>query len=621
MKNIFNSRNVAILISIFILFAHFYLRIVNYNDFSNVLGWDVMAYYIYLPFTFIYHDPGITNQAIVDTIFSTYHPSGTFYQAFQLPNGNWSPMYTMGFALLFMPFFFIGHLWAYMRNYPMDGFSYPYQVAVSSGVMIYIIAGVFIIRKVLLKFFSDKVTLWVLVFLLLGTNYFHEAIIDECGPHASLFAFFAMTLYLTIRWHEKPTFKISFFLGLVMGITILARGSSIVLFLIPVLWNVYNKETFVDKWKIFLKNWKQVLVAGIGFMIFPLIQMIFWKFITGSFIFNTYKVTPGFDWLDPHISDVLYSYKKGWLVYTPMVILPLIGLYFTFKQNKQIYLSLLLFVVFNFYFISSWGTWWGGGSMGHRYFVESYALLALPFGYLLQWTSKKRFKQILLFLIAFLFVFHNLFQTWQFNNWIFDGYTMTKEYYWKVFLKTSVSDEDRKLRSIVRDFTPDQSFSNKQDYDCKMVGYLDFDSMNTFVVNPVFLDTTVSLSGKYSAKITKDLIYGPTYNIPFYMLTSKDHVWLEITLNYYPVYDLKEFPVTLVAVLDHNKGQYNEQYMSWDLEKYPYELNKWNALTVYYLTPYPLSRKNDAIKIYPYLRGDKEIYIDNFKVLAWERKW
>ena len=621
MKNIFSSRNVAVLISIGILIAHFYLRIVNYNNFSNVLGWDVMAYYIYLPFTFIYHDPGITNHAIVDTIFNTYHPSGTFYQAFQLPNGNWSPMYTMGFAILFLPFFFIGHLWANLGDYAADGFSYPYQVAISTGVMIYIIAGIFIIRKVLLKFFSDKTTIWVLLFMLVGTNYFHEAIIDECGPHASLFAFFALTLYLTIRWHENPTRKNSFWLGLVMGITILARGSSIVLFLIPVLWNVYDKETFLKKWKLFLEKWKLILLAFVGFMIFPAIQMIYWKFITGSFIFNTYKVTPGFDWFDPHISDVLYSYKKGWLVYTPMVILPLIGLFYTYKQNKSIYLSLLLFTIINFYFISSWGTWWGGGSMGHRYFVESYALLALPLGYLIQWTDKKKFKRIVLFLFAFLFVFHNLFQTWQFNNWIFDGYTMTKDYYWKIFLKTSVSDEDRKLRSVVRDFSQEETFKNLDDYIPRTVGYLDFDSINTMFLNQEILDTSFSYSGKYSAKISLDKIYGPTFEFPFNSLTKKDHVWLEISLWYYPIYDLKQFPVTLVAVLDHNKGQYNEQYYAWDLGKDGYEMNKWNKITVYYLTPYPLSRKNDVIKVYPYLRGDKEIFIDNFEVVAWERKW
>jgi hypothetical protein len=164
-------------------------------------------------------------------------------------------------------------------------------------------------------------------------------------------------------------------------------------------------------------------------------------------------------------------------------------------------------------------------------------------------------------------------------------------------------------------------FNNKQDYDCRTIGYLDFDSLNTMIVNPVFLDTTVSLSGKYSAKITNDLTYGPTYEFPFNFLTKKDHVWLEITIHYYPVFDLKQFPVTLVAVMDHNKGQYSEQYTGWDFDKYPYELNKWNTLKVYYLTPYPLSRKNDVIKIYPYLRGGKEIYIDDFKVVAWERKW
>ena len=185
MNKYINSRNLAILISLFILVAHYLIREFNYNHWSNMLGWDVLAYYIYLPSTFIYGDPGMVDQSIIDHIFQTYNPSGTFYQAFPLANGNWSSMYTLGYAVLYAPFFFIAHIWALLSEYPADGFSFPYQFTIANGVMIYIILGVFFIRKVLLKLFSDRITMIVMLFILLGTNYFHETLADECGSYAN----------------------------------------------------------------------------------------------------------------------------------------------------------------------------------------------------------------------------------------------------------------------------------------------------------------------------------------------------------------------------------------------------------------------------------------------------
>jgi hypothetical protein len=50
------------------------------------------------------------------------------------------------------------------------------------------------------------------------------------------------------------------------------------------------------------------------------------------------------------------------------------------------------------------------------------------------------------------------------------------------------------------------------------------------------------------------------------------------------------------------------------------EANKWHHLSVDYLTPYPYSF-DDILMVYVYLREDKDIYIDNLLIKAYERKW
>lgn len=620
MTKIFNSKYLAILISVFILIAHYYVRTYQYNNWSNVLGWDVLSYYLYLPFTFIYHDPGMTNQAVVQHWFELYQPSSTFYQAYQLPNGNWQPMYTIGFALIYLPFFLIGHIWALLSSYPADGYSYPYQFAIGNGVMIYIIYGIFITRKILLKFFSDKVTMIVLLLMMLGTNYFHEAIAEETMPHAILFTAVALSIYLTIKWHEKPSFKIAAVLGFITGLSILARGSVIFMILIPILWNVYNKETLLIKIKLIKDNYKHVLILILFASITPILQMIVWKINTGSFIFFTYQNTEGFDWLKPHFFKVLFSYKKSLLVYTPMFIFFVIAMFHLYKRNIKIFWPLFLFFILNFYMLSCWAAWWQGGSFGMRYFVESYAVVIIPLGYFVQKTLERKFIiKTLLFLVMFFFVYLNLFQTWQFNHWILDGYAMTKEYYWKVFLKTKVTEEDKKLREIIRDFKAEESFTNPQDYNVRTIAYMNFDSINSIYIDPVFLDTTHFKSYPYSCKMTKDHIYSPTLKMPYNQITKKEHAWIKISFDFFPVYDLKESPATMVINFDHN-NRFTLKYKGFDLGQNDYKLNEWNKMTCYYLTPYPLS-EDDKMVVYFWLRGDKEIYFDNLQIDAFERKW
>lgn len=620
-SNFFSSKFLAFVISAFILIAHFYLRKYNYLDFKNVLGWDVLAYYIYLPFTFIYGDPGISDQTVVQYIFDNYNPSGTFYQAYPLPNGNWSPMYTMGMAVFYFPFFVIGHIWALLSNYPADGFSYPYQFSISNGMMLYIVAGIFFFRKLLLNFFSDRLTSLVLLSILLGTSFFHEAIIDECGPHAVMFAGFSVILYLNVLWHKNPTPKISFLLGLTLGLCILARGSGIFIAFIPLLWNIYDKESLKRKVDFVILHRKQILIGAAGLAVFPLIQITYWKIITEEFIFNTYQVTPGFDWFDPHFTKVFFSYKKGWLLYTPIIAFALFGLFFLWKNNKKIALPIIIFALVNIYVISSWGTWWQGGSFGSRYFVESYAILAIPMGYFFKSCFRKKvLRWIIAALVAF-FVFLNLFQTWQFNNFIFDGYTMTKEYYWRVFFETDVGPEDRKYQEIVRNFGPVDVFENPEDYNKRTYGYLNFEDINSIYFMDEYRDSTFSYSPPFSYKIVPEIIYGPTFKIPYNQLTEKEHAWIRVSFQFLANHDIVKNSAELVIEMNHNEGQYIEKRRSWNLGTFPFQQNEWNEVSVDYLTPYPLSEENDIFKIYVYVTGQKPVYIDNFKVDVFERKW
>jgi hypothetical protein len=162
---------IVCLISIIILFCHFRLPKYKYNDYTSELTWDAVSYYLYLPMTFIYHDPGMKTP-VVDSLKAHYNFSPTLYQIHNTEYGTRVPNYTSGMSYFYAPFFFIGHVWAKNSYYKADGFSYPYHVAIATGIYLFIIPGLFFLRKLLIQFFNDVTVSVSLIILFVGTNYF-----------------------------------------------------------------------------------------------------------------------------------------------------------------------------------------------------------------------------------------------------------------------------------------------------------------------------------------------------------------------------------------------------------------------------------------------------------------
>ena len=589
--------------------------------FRGELEWDIFSYYMYLPYTFIYDDVGMRDRGVVENIFKKYDLPGTYYQAYQLENGNYTPNYTMGFAILWSPFFFIGHIWAKLGGYDADGWSLPYQFSVATGALVYILLGLFFLRRLLLKFFPENTTSMVLLLMVMGTNYFHEMFNDYLQPHAMIAAGYAILLYYTVRWHEEQKTKYVKLAGLVMGLMILSRPSNILCVILPLLWNVYDRASWKAKLRLIREHSRHIFLLLL-FAFLPFIpQIAYWKYATGSWIFFSYQNTEGFDFLTPHVFKVLFAFKKSWFVYTPMIVFAILGFLVLRKRNRPAFRPLFLFFLLNFYLLSSWAAWWNGGSFGMRYFVDSYPVMAIPFGYFLVWIAGKRWPaRIPVYLLMLFFVVLNLFQTWQYAYAsIIPEDRMTWEYYKRIFFKTHVTDDDRGYMEVRRSYESTESFDNPQDYQHRLAGFLDFDSLNTILFHTDRLDSTVHLSGRYSYRMGGDDEWGPRFQIRYDQLvpSDRDHVWLKVSVNYYSEADIKGNPASLIINMPHRR--YNLKYRGIDFEQRPFKRGEWNHLEFDYMTPFPYS-ESDHFDIYIWHRGKENLWIDDFRVEAYVKK-
>lgn len=581
---------------------------------GNILSWDVFGYYLYLPFTFIYNDLGLENESTIQGIIEKYESTGSFYQASKRPNGIHVMKYTMGMAFFYAPFFFIGHLIALVSDYPVDGFSAPYKYSIFVGGIIYSIVGIWVLAKVLLRFFNPKIAAITLLIIVFGTNYVVQNTMYGANAmsHNYLFTTYALILWLTIRWHETYRLKHAIWLAVVCGISILSRPTEIVCLFIPLLWNLQLPISIKERVAYFRPYKRQIKIFTAILITIGLFQIVYWLIFSGKLINTNYggNAGEGLDFLNPHTVDFLFSFRKGWLLYTPIMTFAIIGFYFVYKYNRTIFYALFVYFILNLYLVSSWTCWWYAQSFSARPMIPSYPIMAIAMGYFLTWLSNVRILKWIVLLLIIGFIGLNLFQSKQLHFGVISGDRMTKAYYFKVFGKMYVSDEDKKLLLIERSFyTPETDF-NESEYNVKLLDKLDFEYSE-------IKDSTFAYSGNYSYKMDSVNFYTTNITAKYNELTKKDHAFLKITAFVYPTHSLADNPFALVAQFEYKRRGYGHLNLTSD--KMELKLNEWNKVTLIYLTP-EVRNKKDLLKVYFTHYGKYPVYIDDLQVEVFDRK-
>ena len=373
----------------------------------------------------------------------------------------------MGMSYLYSPFFLIAHTYAsFSPNFVANGFSKPYEFFLSFSSLFYLIIGLFYLRKVLKMFFSERNTALVILLTVLGTNLFYYTTSEPCMSHAYSFSLISIFIYLSIRWHKKQSLKYIIAIGIISGVVVLIRPVNLLIFIFPLLYGVKDLKTLKTNLLLFISNWKQLLLMAIMAFLVILPQLIYWKTQTDTWVFNSY-IDEHFYFGNPHLLELLFSYRKGWLLYTPIMILGCIGLLVTFRKNKQVFYPLALLAVIHIYVLSCWWCWWFGGSFGMRPMIDTYPFFALSLGYFIQWIWHKNIvlKAIASFAIFFILGL-NLFQTQQRRNLVIHWDSMSKKAYWHNFttLKFSAKKDWETQESLLKHPNYDKALKGEDEY-------------------------------------------------------------------------------------------------------------------------------------------------------------
>ncbi len=398
---------------------------------SGIIEADGKGYYAYLPAVFIYHD---LNFGFFDQIEKEkYYNSNLYYDYRRTKNGKTIDKYYVGTAICLAPFFLAGHVITLITGLPADGYSYYYTLMAHLGALFYFMLALLGLRWLLRSFkFGETPIVVTLIATVLGTNLFYYVVIEFAISHVYSFAaiiWFSLMIQKYLANHQN---KYLVYSALLLAIITLIRPVNLLIILaIPFLAD--NPEMLKSGIKsLFTKKWISIL-SLFSFFILVSIQLLIYKLSTGSFIVYSYT-DEGFNFLNPQISNFLFSYRKGMFVYTPLLLLSLGGLIYLFRKNRFQFYTLTGFLIILVYVLSSWHMWFYGGSFSQRVMIDYYAFFSILLAIAFQEMKNTKIKKLFISLIILLVIFCQV-QTYQYRRMQIHWSDMNKEKYWDVFMR------------------------------------------------------------------------------------------------------------------------------------------------------------------------------------------
>jgi hypothetical protein len=288
-----------------------------------------------------------------------------------------------------------------------------YQLATGLAGTSYALLGLFFLQKTLERHFSRYALLLTLLCILFGTNLLHYATFEATFSHAFSFGLFAALLFLLPTWYQRPSYRTSALLALVCGLIGLVRNPNIIVWLFVPLYGITQVNDIRQRLHFFAAHKTKLLLMSGVILVVLSPQLLYWQYITGQWLLNSYQGEGFIYYLEPRIFGALFGINKGLFTWAPVLLLSLPGLWFMRHRASAYLLPTLVYMPLVTYLIASWHDQTFGSGYGHRAFVDSLPILALPLASCFDALRSKAARSSITILASALIVF-SLLQTWQY---------------------------------------------------------------------------------------------------------------------------------------------------------------------------------------------------------------
>lgn len=407
---------------LFVLFGAIFIVLVlkgwSQEAYKDTVRSDGRGYYAYLPALFIFQDPGYEEVVRAENRHEPWKGKATYLN--DASEGRVVNKYFPGAAILQLPFFLVGALFAWIFGFAVDGYSFPFLLALQVASWFYTLLGLWLVGRVVHQKWKSKpifVGSTMVFILILSPLYYYTT---NYPSLSHVYSFFLFGAFLFLLSKESILWK---WVALVLVLIVLVRPpNALVVLFIPYLlgW---------ERFKIELLNWKSIVQQSVPFvsllLVYPL--LVYWQ--TGRFAQWSYT-GEGFVWGVEHWWDFFFSYRCGLFLHNPVYLLSLIVVIHQIRKNVTWLVGLgLIGLIF-----SCWWCWDYESLYGLRPMTEFAPVLVWP---ILDfwWNNEKKARLVLM--IAILLV--GVFQWSRFELLLNGMYNQrfTKDTYWVSLFQNS----------------------------------------------------------------------------------------------------------------------------------------------------------------------------------------
>lgn len=299
----------------------------------------------------------------------------------------------IGCAILWAPFYAAADVYAKTTGRAQDGYAFPYIFAICFASAFYGFLGFVFQYLIARKFFDLRPAFWAVVTMWFGAHAIFYMYVTPPMSHATSIFTTSLFLYFWLRFRENDSLARSIFLGLLGGLAAMVRWQDGLFVLLPLL------DRKPIKWKL-----ATLLATVLAFL--P--QVWVWRILNGEINpYSTGNLNGKFFWYAKYFVPVLFSSYHGLFIWTPVILLCIVGFFFLIRRDSVFILPVLVFVL-QLYMLACLDTWQGGAAFGLRYIISCTAVFTLGLAAL-----HSRWPDNLVRIVSVFFVIWNVFMVIQ----------------------------------------------------------------------------------------------------------------------------------------------------------------------------------------------------------------
>jgi hypothetical protein len=298
--------------------------------------------------------------------------------------------FAIGPAILWAPFLIVAHAGvlaadALGAHVPANGFSRPYVLAMAIGTAIYGFGALWISFRLARRFVPER---WAF----LGTLgvWFASSLpvymyFNPSWSHAQSAFMVALFLWYWLRTAGTRSLLQWLTLGAIGGLMMDVYYINAVLLVLPFAESLRTYFGAKERGAVrttLLGN----LLCGIGLVAAFLPTLVTKKLIYGGYL--KFGYTERWFWNSPAFLKVAFSSDHGFLVWTPVLVLAIVGLVLFVGRDRILGLGLLTVLLLYTYAIGCYQDWDGLSSFGNRFFVSLTPIFIIGLAAFLNWLAE-----------------------------------------------------------------------------------------------------------------------------------------------------------------------------------------------------------------------------------------